>query len=154
MPRQDVTINKMNDRKTFFRAYMELNDLADAEKYLKEDIRINDSTGRAIEDAQTAKIKLARLYLKMHRPAAVEGLLKELARDLSTGRGKSTTNDDIKAGFYALQWQLAEEDGRLSDVVRYLKKDRAFSDSLNHLNSGLKHADMDQAFAAQQEHIK
>jgi signal transduction histidine kinase len=132
-------------------AYAEMHNDAEAERYLKADIAVNDRPGYAIEDAQTAKVKLARLYLSTNKPYQAEPLIQQLGADLASGRGKSAANDDIRARWYELEWRLNEKENRLPAAYAYLERYHMFSDSLERLNSGLKHADMDQAFAAQQQ---
>ena len=127
-------------------AYARLGNFEEAEKHLKTNISINDRPGHPIEDAQTAKLKLARLYLDHALFAKTNTLLGELQSDLETGRGKSSSNSEIWTKWYELKWLYNKEKQNLPEAYHYLERYHTFKDSLDQVNSGLSHADIDQVF--------
>ncbi|NLU93138.1 sensor histidine kinase [Chitinophaga sp. Ak27] len=114
-----------------------------AEQYLKEDIRLNDRTGAAVEDAQTAKIKLIRLYLDNHRLPAASALLDQVGQDIHSERGKSILNDNIRLRWHELKWHYDEATGDLAGAYHYSQRYYQLRDSLNNVNAGLKEADLE-----------
>jgi len=134
-------------------AYAKLGNYAAAESYLKADIRINTHPGYALEDAQTAEIKLAGLYLRYayYRPA--DAVLQRLGADLFAGRGKSQNNPDVWLKWYKLKWEGFDKRHDLRHAYQYLQKYDSLRDSLARVSEGLKNADMDKAFKDnEQEH--
>jgi signal transduction histidine kinase len=132
-------------------AYAKLDQYPQAVKHLKQSIAINDRPGYDIEDAQTAKIKLAGLFLNHNNFNGTDVLLGQLGRDLATGRGKSVVNDYVRRKWYELKWRFYDRTGQLDSAYSYLKKYHHFADSVDLLNSGLQRADMDQASASVQQ---
>ncbi len=132
-------------------AYAQINDFENAEKHLKENIKTNDRPGYAIEDAQTGKIKLAGLYVNRNRLVEADALLGQLETDLITGRGRSLANDDVRSKWYNLKSIYYDKMGDLSRAYYYIRKYHAFMDSLNTVNKGLIHSDVDQIFKQQEQ---
>lgn len=114
-----------------------------AEYYLKADILLNDREAYALEDAQTAKLKLVALYLANARYPQANELLKQIEDDLSSRRGKSVYNDEIKLRYQKMKWEYYEKIGDLAGAHRYSLNYYHFRDSLDLLNKGLKEADFD-----------
>jgi signal transduction histidine kinase/Tfp pilus assembly protein PilF len=126
--------------------YMQMRDFRGAERHLRRNIRINDRPGYAIEDAQTAKVKLARLYIDHGAPASADSLLDQLQSDLQNGRGKGIMHTEIWNTWYELKWLYFDKTGNLDSAYHYLNRHKVFSDSLDRVKSDLKNADMDQVF--------
>jgi signal transduction histidine kinase len=126
--------------------YARLGNYGQAEKYLKEDIRINSRPGYATEDAQTAEIKLAKLYLKFAHYKEADTVLRKLGADLFAGRGKSQENKDIWLKWYKLKWQMFDKTHDQLQAYLYLQKYDSLLDSVSQVSEGLKTADMDRAF--------
>lgn len=127
--------------------YAQLGNFKEAEKHLKTNISINDQPQHPIEDSQTAKLKLAQLYIDNNALPQANSLLDQLQSDLYSGRGKSSYNNEIWTKWYRLKWIYNDKVGDLSEAYHYLDRYHIFKDSLDHINSDLKHADMDQVFA-------
>lgn len=127
-------------------AYAQLGNFKDAEKHLKINISINDQPQHPVEDSQTAKLKLAQLYIDHNALNQADVLLDQLQADLYSGRGKSSYNNEIWMRWYRLKWLYNDKIHNLPEAYRYLDRYHAFKDSLDNINSGLKHADMDQVF--------
>ncbi len=64
--------------------HLRIGDYANAERYLKEAIRINDRPDRPIGDAQLTKEKLASLFIETKRYREADELLNDLRRSLDT----------------------------------------------------------------------
>lgn len=114
-----------------------------AEQYLKESIRLNDRTGGAMEDAQTAKIKLIRLYLDFHHLPAALSLLNQVEQDLRSERGKSISNDNVRLRWHELKWRYNDAIGNLAGAYQYSQRYYQLRDSLNNIKAGLKEADLE-----------
>jgi len=123
----------------------------EAEKYLKESIDINDHPDFAMEDAQTAKLKLANLYFHLGKLPQTDSLLQDLNADLTSGRGKSISNIDLWQELYYLRWQLYEKEGKIENAYRSFQRYHIFTDSINEARNGLKYADIDQAHKAHEQ---
>lgn len=124
--------------------YAQIGDFKSAEFYLKENIRINDrSGGYAVEDAQTAMLKLIRLYLdNSHFPEA-NNLLTQIGNDLNSEKGKSILNDNIKLQWLQLKWRYFDKTGEIAGAYHYSQRYYQVKDSLNAISAGLKEADLD-----------
>lgn len=129
--------------------YIRLKNFAEAEKHLRASIRINDREGYAIEDAQTAKSKLADLYLKQNQFSRVDSLLTELEKDLASGRGKSRENEQVAGKWLNLKWKYYEKKQDIPNAYEYMKRYRRFDDSMTQVKSGLKHTDLQEVFKDQ-----
>lgn len=135
-------------------AFVRLRNFNEAEKHLRESIRINDKEGFAIEDAQTAKTKLADLYLKFDHYKQTDSLLGELEKDILSGRGKSLENDQVVGKWINLKWKYAEKTNNIPLAYYYMKRYHAFDDSMRKVKSALNQSDMDQAFEEHQHRFE
>lgn len=126
--------------------YALMGNYPESEKYLKESIRINNRQGYAIEDAQTAQLKLASLYIQFSRYAAADSLLGEIEHDLLTGRGKSESNADNRLKWKKLKWKYYDKTRQIAQAYQYIQQYDQMSDSLDEVTKGLKIADIDQGF--------
>lgn len=124
--------------------YAKLNQFREAEQHLLTNIRLNDRPGFGIEDSQTAKTKLARLYIDHNLLPQARFLLNELENDLSSGRGKSIAHGEIWEKWYQLKWLYHDKAGDVSNAYRFSNRYHVYRDSLDQLNNGLKNVDMDQ----------
>jgi len=134
--------------------YAKLNEFLEAEKHLQTNIRLNDRPGFAIEDAQTARTKLARLYINQGLMPKAKKILDGLESDLVSGRGKSAANADIWQSWYELKWQYYDRSSDISNAYQFSKKHFAYKDSLERLQNGLKKVDMDQVLREQEQKYK
>jgi signal transduction histidine kinase/tetratricopeptide (TPR) repeat protein len=130
--------------------YAKMGDFEEAEKHLLANISDNDRPGFAIEDAQTAKIKLGRLYINHGKLEKVKVLLDELESDLVTERGKSNAHAEIWEQWYELKWKYFDKTGNVSDAYKYSTRFHAYRDSLENVLEGLKNIDMDQVLNEQE----
>lgn len=130
--------------------YIRLKKFSEAERHLQMSIRINDRPGYAIEDAQTAKTKLADLYLKQNRFAQADSLLYSLEKDVVSGRGKSLENDQVIGKWINLKWKYYEQKNDIAHAYEYMKRYRAFDDSMTQVRSALKHTDLQEVFKDQE----
>jgi signal transduction histidine kinase len=124
--------------------YTQLNQFEEAEKHLLTNIQLNDRPGFSIEDAQTAKTKLIRLYIGHGLLPKAKSLLGELESDLLSGRGKSIAHGEIWEKWYQLKWQYFDKAGDVASAYRFSKKYHAYRDSLDQQDKGLKNVDIDQ----------
>jgi signal transduction histidine kinase len=126
--------------------YAKLNNYREAEKYLKESIRINDRPGYAIDDAQTAKLKLADLDIRsVHYPAA-DSLLNELETTITRRPVQYQRSEDIRINWLRLKWTYYDRTGQSAKAYAYVRRYYALRDSVAEANKGLDNADMDAAF--------
>jgi len=123
--------------------YAKKGNFTTAEFYLKENIRINDRPGYAVEDAQTAKLKLIRLYLANNRFPEANDLLTRMGSDLDAEKGKGIMGDNIKVQWLQLKWTYLDKTGNLPEAYLYSQRYYHVKDSLNEINAGLKEADLD-----------
>lgn len=119
-------------------------DFKQAEKHLLTNIELNDRPGFSIEDSQTAKIKLARLYIDHLIFNKAKEILDDLETDLKLGRGKSTSHAEIWEKWYELKWLYHDKMGNLPQAYKFSSKYHSYRDSLDQVNNGLKNMDMDQ----------
>ena len=135
--------------------YASLGNYEEAEKYLQESIRINNRPGYAIEDAQTAQLKLGNLYLDLGQYAKVTILLDQVNKDLVARRGKSLINDDIWLRWYKLKWDYYYKTHNIAEAYNYSQLYHTLHDSMDEISQGLKTADIDAGLknAEQQYHF-
>ncbi|WP_316791989.1 tetratricopeptide repeat-containing sensor histidine kinase [Pedobacter frigoris] len=133
--------------------YAQQHQYAEAEKYLKASIKINDRPGYAVEDAQTAKLKLANLYLDLNRLKEADNMISELETDLSSREGSNNENSHMLKFIYDLKSRYFNKKNDPQNAYLYLVKYNAINDSLNAEISGLKNVDIDAAFRhSEQQH--
>jgi signal transduction histidine kinase len=133
--------------------YARLNKYPEAEKFLKESIRINDKIGYAIQDAQTAKIKLAEVYLKLSRFTEAGEILLQLQAHLALP-GNNPADEFIRMKWYELKWMYYDKTGNIPQAYNYLKRFQQNQDSITRANSRLKSIDMDVIFRENEQHYK
>ncbi|SDP94627.1 Signal transduction histidine kinase [Mucilaginibacter sp. OK268] len=126
--------------------YALVNNYTEAEKYLQESIHINNRQGYAVEDAQTAQLKLAGLYVQFSRFTAADSLLKQIELDLLAGRGKSQSNADNRLKWKKLKWKYYDKTHQVALAYQYIQQYDNMRDSLDEVSKGLKIADIDQGF--------
>jgi signal transduction histidine kinase len=131
--------------------YATMNNFSEAEKHLKKSIENNDRNGYAIEDAKTAKMKLARLYITHNRLPQAAELLGQIEEDFKTGRGSNTAYNEIRTKWLQAKWLYHDKTGNIAQAYKYNQEFHKFSDSLDVVNSGLKGADMEHIFREQQQ---
>lgn len=133
--------------------YIKVKDYPNAEKYLKMSIGINNKPGYAIEDAQTAKAKLADLYLRTNRIASAREAITELESNLALREGVNDANITLRNTLYNLQSRYFDSIGDNDQAYHLMLKYNALRDSLAAVTSELKSADMDASFKhAEQQH--
>jgi signal transduction histidine kinase/Flp pilus assembly protein TadD len=135
-------------------AYASMGQFEEAEKHLKLNISLNDRPGFGIEDAQTAKVKLARLYLKINKTTHAKQILSELEQDLKAGRGKSRSHHEIWNDWYLLQSQYFEQKGDYSRAVHFMKDYLHHKDSLDFVQRGLKGIDVEELLRDQHKNFQ
>lgn len=133
--------------------YARLNKYPEAEKFLKESIRINDKIGYAIQDAQTAKIKLAEVYLKLSRFTEAGEILHQLQAHLALP-GNNPADEFIRMKWYELKWMYYDKTGNIPQAYNYLKRFQQNQDSITRANSRLKSIDMDVIFRENEQRYK
>jgi signal transduction histidine kinase len=126
--------------------YAIMNNYTEAEKYLQQSIRINYRPGYAIEDAQTAQLKLASLYIEFAHFEEADSLLQHIEKDLLAKLGKSQSNADNRLKWNKLKWEYYDKTGSLAQAYQYIQQYHRMRDSLDEVNKGLKNADIDQGF--------
>lgn len=135
-------------------AFARANNYLQAERYLKESVVINDRPTFDIQDAQSAKIKLAELYLKHSNLNSAEKILNELEIYLSEQRKSNPYIESLRSIWYELKWNYYDKSGQLQQAYYYLQKYHKVQDSLNQHKAGLKEIDMDRIFKETEQQYK
>lgn len=126
--------------------YAQKGDDQQAKKYLKESIAINDRVGYEIQDAQTAKLKLADLYIRLSDFTTGERLLNELGEYLSSTYGLGQRNNDIRLKWVRLKYEYYHKRGEPLLAYPYLQKSDLSRDSIIKADRELKNFDIDKVF--------
>ncbi|SMD14678.1 tetratricopeptide repeat-containing sensor histidine kinase [Pedobacter nyackensis] len=134
--------------------FVRTNNYLQAERHLKESIAINDRPTFDILDAQSAKIKLADLYIKHSNLNSAEKILNELEVYLSEQPKTNPAGEAIRSMWYELKWNYFDKSGQIPKAYYYLQKYHVIQDSLNQLKAGLKVIDMDRAFRDTEQQYK
>lgn len=127
--------------------YAKKGDDQQAEKYLKESIAINDRAGYEIQDAQTAKLKLADLYIRRSDFIPAERLLNELKGYLSGKYGLGQRNNNIRVKWVRLKYEYYHKRGEPLLAYPYLQKSDVSRDSVIRADRELKDFDIDKVFS-------
>lgn len=125
-----------------------------AENFLLESIKLNDRPGFDLRDVQTAKLKLASLYIKTGRLKESKNLLDQLETYLFIPENnKAPVAEHIRLQFYKIKWNYYDQTAQTPFAYKYAVKYNAFQDSITRVNEGLEDVDMDQIFKdAEQRH--
>ncbi len=126
----------------------------EAVRYLSESISINNRTGYAISDAQTAVYKLADLYIRFREFPAAGQLLDQLENYLMNFEGKNPDSDDIRLKWYRLKWMYYDSTNMVPQAYDYARKYYSLKDSIAIINEGLSNVDMDESFRNAAEKLK
>jgi len=126
--------------------YAKKGDDQQAEKFLKESIAINDRAGYEIQDAQTAKLKLAGLYIKRSDFTSAERLLNELEGYLGSKYGSGQRNNNIRIKWVRLKYEYYQKRGEHLLAYPYLQKSDVSRDSVIKADRELKNFDIDKVF--------
>lgn len=122
--------------------YAERKEYRNAERYLKESIQINTRPGNALEDATTALIKLAALYLEQNRVEDSKPVLDRIGAILSLDEKKLFGNL-MRLKWYELQSQYYYKTGQQSLGVAKELQSYKFRDSVDATERGIKIIDLD-----------
>lgn len=99
-----------------------------------------------MQDAMTAKIKLARLYLETNRASSAFKVLTKLQEDLTNTDGNYNQQNGVKLSLYKILKAYYDQIGDVKAAYHTQTKYYSLKDSIEHINRGLKAADMDMAF--------
>ncbi len=135
-------------------AYAKLARYKEAEKYLKESIRINDRPGYDEADALTAKLKLAELYFGINRFKQTGELLDELQLALDRKKQEREMQAETQMKMYKLQWQFFEHTQQMPKAYQRLKLYYKLRDSLEYNKHRLKVADVNLLFKNNEQQYK
>ncbi|KIO78232.1 hypothetical protein TH53_04765 [Pedobacter lusitanus] len=117
-----------------------------AVKSLIQSILINDRPGYEVHDAQTAKQKLADLYIRHSKFREADKLLNELQTYLSGKAGMSPNSLGIRLKWLRLKYEYHDKKKELLKAYPYLQKYHNSRDSIYKVDKELKNIDIDQAF--------
>ncbi|MEB0260977.1 MULTISPECIES: tetratricopeptide repeat-containing sensor histidine kinase [unclassified Mucilaginibacter] len=131
--------------------YVKLNKYREAEKYLKESIRINDRPGYAVDDAQTAKLKLVDLDIRSAHYPAADSLLRALEAIIAHRPEQHMRGEDIRIKWLRLKWAYYDRTGKSALAYAYVQKYDVLRDSVADANKGLDNADMEAAFKSNEQ---
>lgn len=161
----DQNAHKYPGRKTFVEtargviygnlggAYAHQHQDKEAEHYLKESIIINSSPDHDFQDAQTAKLKLADLYVRSARFKDAKELLDQLEAYLGKERN-NPTNEGLRLRWYKIKWSYFDKTGQYLLAYSYIKKFQSAQDSVKQISAGLKDIDMDGIFKDAEQQYK
>lgn len=134
--------------------YLKLNNYKAAERYLKQSIAINDRPNFDFIDAQTAKLKLADLYLRISNFKAAAALLTQLQQALEQKTPETEMSANSQLKLYKLQWQYAVQLKLQPQVAVYMQRYYNFRDSLEEVNKNTKAASINIAFKSHEQQYK
>ncbi|MET4140211.1 signal transduction histidine kinase/Tfp pilus assembly protein PilF [Pedobacter sp. UYP1] len=126
--------------------YAKNNNYDQAEKHLTQSILINDHQGYDIQDAQTAKLKLAELYIRYSNFKDADRLLNELQVYLSSKSGTNQVNFGTRLNWFRLRYEYHDKRKEPLTAYPYLKKYHKGRDSIYKIDKHQKNIDIDQAF--------
>jgi signal transduction histidine kinase len=115
-----------------------------AQRYLKASIDINNRPGYAPEDAKTAQIKLAHLYISYAHIKEADRLLHQIDAEWKAGRGAGFIDDTIKLRWRKLQWEYFDKIHNAKKAYVFSKSYYLLRDSLNETLKGLEHANIEE----------
>jgi len=127
---------------------------AQAEHYLKQSIAINNRPGYEMNDAITAELKLAQLYLDTKRNSAADSILKQASFDLDRQQARHQTDYGLQVQWSQLRWQYFDQLARLPEAYATAKRYYQLRDSMETIKKGLQAADMETAFQASRQERK
>jgi signal transduction histidine kinase len=134
--------------------YVGLKDYGQAEKYLKASISINDRIGYYQDDAKTAQLKLADLYLKLSRFKEVNNLLQKIENDLKAWRAKGQNEDDLLIRLFKLKWKYFDKMHNTPEAYSSYISYHSLNDSLNESNKNLSSVDLDEGLKETEQQYK
>ena len=134
--------------------YSDLNDYANAEKYLMLSININNKPGYDTEDAKTAQFKLADLYIRYHNFKQADLWLKKLGAELFSTTKSNEADLVPQIKWFNLKWRYYDGLHNLFYAYHYSVKYYNLRDSLNDINKSMLDADLDEAFRQNETQIK
>ncbi len=135
-------------------AYRIRGNYKEAERLLLQSIAINERPGYEVQDAMTAKIKLARLYLETNRAKLAYTLLNNLKQQLAAIQGDHNQQSGIKLSLYRLLHTYFDQVGNIKEAYKAQTNYDALKDSIDLVNKGLKSADMGMAFELTEQKYK
>ncbi|WP_256004887.1 ATP-binding protein [Pedobacter deserti] len=126
---------------------------AEAEKYLKRSIALNDREGYAREDATTAKTKLAVLYIKQSKLDAARQWIESIEGDLAREQGSNHQQQVRYRNVVKLKAEYYQKAGNLQKALAYMTESAALRDSAWNAEKKMRSIDMDATFReAEQAH--
>ncbi|RDC55298.1 hypothetical protein DU508_17140 [Pedobacter chinensis] len=125
---------------------LQLNNYIEAEKNLKESIKINDHVRYEQQDAQTAKLKLANLYIKLSRFGEADQLLNEVQQFLSIRGVNNFGLESIRLKWLELKSLNFQSLKKYDRAFEYQRRYYQTKDSTSSANLGLKNTDMEEVF--------
>lgn len=134
--------------------YAGMNKFDEAAHYLSESIRINNRTGYAISDAQTAVLKLADLNIRFGHFQEADQLLNALETYLVQFEGNNKDYDDIRLKWYRLKWAYYDSTNAIPQAYQYLRQYDNLKDTIAKASLGLSDADMDESFRQSEQRLK
>jgi signal transduction histidine kinase len=134
-------------------AYAKQHQDKEAEHYLKESIIINGNHDHDYQDAQTAKLKLADLYVRAGRFNEAKVLLDQLEAYLGN-ETNNPTNEGLRLRWYKIKWRYFDKTGQYLLAYPYIRKLQSAQDSVKLTNAGLKDLDMDAIFKDAEQQYK
>lgn len=134
--------------------YANLGRFNEAEKYLRQSIAINDRPSHDSIDAQTAKLKLAALYLRQSRLNDTYALLAQLQQTLEQNGPVIGMSTKSQLRLYELQRQYFDKIKDESNAYLYAQKYYLLRDSLTEASEKNRITDIDNALKEHAQHDK
>jgi signal transduction histidine kinase len=123
-----------------------------AQQYLKASIDINNRAGYAQEDAKTAQLKLADLYIKYAHFKDADNLLHQIDVEWKAGKGKGFIDDTIQYRWKKLLWEYYDRIHDTQKAYGFAKNFYSFRDSLNETRKVLENANIDEGLRETEQH--
>lgn len=117
-----------------------------AEQLLKSSIAINSQPDYDFSDAQTAKLKLAKLYIENKELQKAAIYLNELDIELPQAEVKNRRYLDILLRWYLIKGEYYEKNGEMEMAFDVMKSYHHLNDSIQSIDQELKFVDVEGSF--------
>ncbi|RFZ90957.1 hypothetical protein D0C36_18600 [Mucilaginibacter conchicola] len=123
-----------------------------SEHFLKASIAINNRPGYDVNDAITAELKLAKLYLRTKRNKEADSVFIQAKEHLERQQALHDVNAMSVKDWYYLRWQYFDKNDMPLAAYSALKRFNQLKDSIEFTTKGLAYADMEKSFQVSKQH--
>lgn len=124
-------------------AYAKMGKVDSAEQLMLSSISVNEQRSYDPADAQSTRLKLARLYLRSGRYADMNHVLSDISAVLQTN-----PDQDIEAGYRQIMYQYLDKTGNIAGAYKHLVRYVELSDSIRNGNKNILLRDINEGVAS------